>query len=102
MTGGRACGTRIAVAGIQQGAQGDARIEIAGLQRGIGLHVAGRYVVEHDDVGGTLAAAGRHFQRSFPCDRLFDQPQDLLDVLDQAHEVRNHGAVGGILVVRRL
>ena len=27
------------------------------------------------------------------CDRLFDQPQALLDVLDQAHEVRNHGAV---------
>src|SRR5881394_3629674 len=44
---GQACGTRIAIAGIQQGAQGDAKIDIAGLQRGIGFDVAGRYVVEH-------------------------------------------------------
>ena len=36
------------------------------------------------------------------CDRPFDQPQALLDVLDQADEVGNHGAVGGILVVGRL
>ena len=38
----------------------------------------------------------------FPGDRLFDQPQALLDVLDQADEVRNHGAIGVILVVGRL
>jgi hypothetical protein len=36
------------------------------------------------------------------CDRPFDQPQAVLDVLDQADQVRNHGAVGGILVVGRL
>ena len=92
----------IAIAGIQQGAQGDARIDVAGLQRGGSLHVAGRYVVEHDDAGGTLGTAGRRFRRSFPCDRLFDQPQALLNVLDQADEVGNHGAAGGILVVGRL
>jgi hypothetical protein len=96
---GEACGTGIAVAGIQQGAQGDAKIDVAGLQRGGSLHVAGRYVVEHDDAGGTLGTAGRRFRRSFPCDRLFDQPQTVLNVLDQTDEVGNHGAVCGILVV---
>src|SRR3954466_6904805 len=34
---GQACGTKIAIAGIQQGAQGDAKIDIAGMQRGIGF-----------------------------------------------------------------
>jgi hypothetical protein len=44
----------IAIAGIRQGAQGDAEIDVGGLQRGGSLDVAGRYVVEHDDISGTL------------------------------------------------
>jgi hypothetical protein len=58
------------------------------LQRG-SLHEAGRYVVELDDVDGTLGATGRCFRRSSPCDRLLDRPQAVLDVLDQADEVGN-------------
>jgi len=57
----QACGTGIAIAGIQQGAQGDAKIDAAGLQRGGSLHVAGRYVVEHDDVGGTFGGCRATF-----------------------------------------
>jgi hypothetical protein len=45
---------------------------------------------------------GRRLRRSFPCDRPFDQPQALLDVLGQGDEVRNHGAIDGILVMGRL
>jgi hypothetical protein len=71
------------IAGIQQGAQGDAKIDVAGLHRGGSLHEAGRYVVEHDDAGGTFGTAGRRF----PGDRLFDQPQAVLDVLCQADKV---------------
>jgi hypothetical protein len=37
------------------------------------------------------------FLVSFPCDHLFDQPQAVLHALDQADEVRIHGAVGVIL-----
>src|SRR4051812_40001534 len=39
MTG--SAGRLAAIAGIQQGAQGDAKLDIAGLQRGIGFDVAG-------------------------------------------------------------
>ncbi len=91
-----------AIAGVPQRAQGNARIDIAGLQCGGSLHVAGRHVIERDDVGGTLGAAGRSFRRSFPGDRPFDQPQAVPDVLDQADEVRNHGTVGVILAEGRL
>jgi hypothetical protein len=77
--------------------QGDSEIDVAGLHRGGSLHAAGRHVVEHDDVDGTLGTAGR----SFPGDRLFDQPQAVLDVRGQADEVRNHGAVGVVAVAGR-
>jgi hypothetical protein len=42
---------------FQRGAQGDAKTDVAGLQCGGSLRVAGRYVVENDDVGGTFRAA---------------------------------------------
>ena len=93
-------GSRPRRPGIQQGAQGDAKIDVAGLQRGVSLHVAGRYVVEHDDVGGTLRAAGRCFRRELAI--AFDQLQARPNMVDQADEVGNHGAVGGILVVGRM
>jgi hypothetical protein len=58
---------RIAIVGVPQGVQGDAKVHVAGLQRG-GRHVTGRHVVEHDDVDGTLGVAGRRL----PGDRPFD------------------------------
>jgi hypothetical protein len=57
-------------------------------------------LVELSELPGEVS--GRSFRRSFPGDHPFDQPQAVLDVLDQADEVRNHGAVGVILVVGRL
>jgi len=42
---------------FQRGAQGDAKTDVAGLQCGSSLRVARRYVVENDDVDGTLGYA---------------------------------------------
>lgn len=57
-----------------RGAQGGAEIGVAGLQGGNGLHVAGRDVVEHDDVCDfRTAARGLFFHRPL------DQPQAVLD-----------------------
>ena len=36
--------------------RGNVEIDMAGLQGGAGLHVAERYVVEHNDIAGTLRA----------------------------------------------
>jgi hypothetical protein len=55
-------------------AHGNTKIDIACLQYGGSLHVAGRYVAEHDGWWNSRGCR-RCFRRSFPCDRPFDQPQ---------------------------
>ena len=55
-------------------AHGNTKIDIACLQYGGSLHVAGRNVAEHDGWWNSRGCR-RCFRRSFPCDRPFDQPQ---------------------------
>jgi len=72
----RVCGISVDVAGIRDGVEGDAKMGVADLQGGSSFHVAGRHVVQHDDVSGTFLAAERYFRGGRP----FDQPQARLDV----------------------
>ena len=54
--------------GIQQEMQGDAKPGLAGVQGGVRLHIAGRDIVQHDDiVAGFLIA-----ERQFPGDGRFE------------------------------
>jgi hypothetical protein len=46
-----------------------------------------------------LSGCRATFPANLPCDRVFDQPQTVLDVFDQADQVRNYGAVGVIPAV---
>ena len=63
----------------------DAEARVAGIERGIGLDVARRDVVEHHDVGGNLLIAKRRFAR----DGRFDQVNAGLDMREQGYEIRN-------------
>ena len=72
-----------------------ARLASQAFNAAVAFTIGGRHVVQHDDVGGGLLAA----ERGFPGDRLFDQPQARLDVLDQGDEVGHDRAVGVVPVV---
>jgi hypothetical protein len=75
--------------------KGYLKTRVAGVQRSPRIQVAGRNVIEHDNVCGDFLMT----ERRFDCDGSLDQPCACLDALDQGYNVQHDGTKAVVPIV---